>query len=269
MRYESGSSCLIHYGIRGQKWGVRRFQNEDGTLTSAGKERYYGFRRDKDVEEEVEKYIGQNQGEISQIVQMSKQLKKVQDERDKAYKEYYSSLEFDKKQKQQIKKVFDSWVGNPPIDDDETIDACNYEIREVIGDEISRTNAPESIQKIDKKYYDLSNQYYSEIDAFTERLMNQYSQTIVYSTRKGIFGIEFVDKQTNGRVFIQNLINQNELMRKFGAVRRNGSYDEFIGMHKYTQHKADKIFNETVDRIANDIGCKWRDKEAQDEFLKY
>ena len=31
---------LQHYGILGQKWGVRRFQNEDRTLTSAGKKRY-------------------------------------------------------------------------------------------------------------------------------------------------------------------------------------------------------------------------------------
>lgn len=30
---------LIHYGIQGQKWGVRRFQNEDGTYTSEGLER--------------------------------------------------------------------------------------------------------------------------------------------------------------------------------------------------------------------------------------
>lgn len=31
---------LMHYGIKGQKWGVRRFQNEDGTLTAEGKARY-------------------------------------------------------------------------------------------------------------------------------------------------------------------------------------------------------------------------------------
>lgn len=30
---------LKHYGIKGQKWGVRRFQNEDGTLTDWGKSR--------------------------------------------------------------------------------------------------------------------------------------------------------------------------------------------------------------------------------------
>ena len=33
-------SYLIHYGIEGQKWGVRRFQNEDGTLTQEGIKRY-------------------------------------------------------------------------------------------------------------------------------------------------------------------------------------------------------------------------------------
>lgn len=30
---------LYHHGIKGQKWGVRRFQNEDGSLTSKGKKR--------------------------------------------------------------------------------------------------------------------------------------------------------------------------------------------------------------------------------------
>ena len=31
---------LQHHGIKGQKWGVRRFQNKDGSLTNAGKKRY-------------------------------------------------------------------------------------------------------------------------------------------------------------------------------------------------------------------------------------
>lgn len=30
---------IYHHGIKGQKWGVRRFQNADGTLTDIGKKR--------------------------------------------------------------------------------------------------------------------------------------------------------------------------------------------------------------------------------------
>lgn len=31
---------LIHHGVKGMKWGVRRYQNPDGSLTDAGKKRY-------------------------------------------------------------------------------------------------------------------------------------------------------------------------------------------------------------------------------------
>lgn len=31
---------LTHWGIKGMRWGRRRFQNTDGTLTEAGKQRY-------------------------------------------------------------------------------------------------------------------------------------------------------------------------------------------------------------------------------------
>lgn len=37
---EYESNYLAHHGILGQKWGVRRFQNPDGSLTAKGKKRY-------------------------------------------------------------------------------------------------------------------------------------------------------------------------------------------------------------------------------------
>ena len=38
--FDDGSQALAHYGVLGMKWGVRRYQNSDGSLTNAGKKRY-------------------------------------------------------------------------------------------------------------------------------------------------------------------------------------------------------------------------------------
>lgn len=38
---QNNNQYLQHWGIKGMKWGVRRYQNKDGSLTDAGKKRYY------------------------------------------------------------------------------------------------------------------------------------------------------------------------------------------------------------------------------------
>ena len=40
MRLVSETDYLEHHGIKGQKWGIRRYQNPDGSLTETGKKHY-------------------------------------------------------------------------------------------------------------------------------------------------------------------------------------------------------------------------------------
>lgn len=39
-QYNYTPDYLCHWGVKGMKWGVRRYQNPDGSLTSLGKIRY-------------------------------------------------------------------------------------------------------------------------------------------------------------------------------------------------------------------------------------
>ena len=45
---------IQHHGILGQKWGIRRFQNEDGSRTAAGKSRY-GYKMQKKLDRNVDR----------------------------------------------------------------------------------------------------------------------------------------------------------------------------------------------------------------------
>ena len=40
MDWEHNDNYLAHSGVKGQKWGERRYRNEDGTLTAEGREHY-------------------------------------------------------------------------------------------------------------------------------------------------------------------------------------------------------------------------------------
>lgn len=57
------SDELMHYGIKGQKWGRRRYQNADGSLTAEGRKRYgtkenFDTQYPKDVSKRVDSIKG-------------------------------------------------------------------------------------------------------------------------------------------------------------------------------------------------------------------
>lgn len=75
------SNELYHYGIRGMKWGIRRFQNPDGTLTAAGRRRYgtvenleRGMTKKQAAAHDAAKNAAINSGKTSEVQKFSSEL---------------------------------------------------------------------------------------------------------------------------------------------------------------------------------------------------
>ena len=93
---------LYHFGIKGMKWGVRRYQNEDGSLTPAGK-KHYGNMSDDKLQKSLYKQVKKaranqsdwsNQWNVNNTI--GKNSKAVEDRYRKDVKKFQSSDEYKK-----------------------------------------------------------------------------------------------------------------------------------------------------------------------------
>ena len=89
---------LEHHGIKGMKWGVRRYQNADGTLTAAGKKRYI-----KDMARDQSEYfkskISKNAAKVTSIGRNG------QESRGQAWNDAYKKGKVTSKDDRQIKSA--------------------------------------------------------------------------------------------------------------------------------------------------------------------
>ena len=70
-------SELRHHGIKGMKWGIRRFQNKDGGLTPAGRKRYSDYDGEKDSTVEKTISVGERKRKSASVEDYEKALNKV------------------------------------------------------------------------------------------------------------------------------------------------------------------------------------------------
>ena len=79
---------LEHHGIKGQKWGIRRYQNDDGTFTDEGKKRY-GIDSDGKMSKEGAKLW--NQDRRSAVKDANKDLKEMSLKTNNLFRSYESN----------------------------------------------------------------------------------------------------------------------------------------------------------------------------------
>lgn len=73
------SNELMHYGVLGMRWGVRRYKNKDSTLTTAGKKR---LSKDKDKAEKKERKVALKNRRSLSDVDLKKKIERLKMEKE-------------------------------------------------------------------------------------------------------------------------------------------------------------------------------------------
>lgn len=87
-RIDPNTSELYHHGIEGQRWGIRRYQNPDGSLTPAGMKRYNKMAK-KDAKEyaRAQMFYGEGAGNRRKLIK----AKVEERSKDENYKKLFDS----------------------------------------------------------------------------------------------------------------------------------------------------------------------------------
>ena len=179
---------LMHHGIKGQKWGVRRFQNADGSLTNKGKSRY---RQGKEISREHQKLVNEKYDEATKRSTSYRNAKKEYDRLTEKYN-----------------------LDRPEYDDGSNPmrSAMRYNERKYA--EQKRWSVKDDIERMDKEFYEKAEKYadkqilekYGDVGVSNMKHYQNVNAAIAVTAMLGAFGAMQIYSSNRKRKFDNNVM---------------------------------------------------------------
>ena len=172
-------NSLEHYGVKGQKWGLRKYQNPDGSYTELGKERRrVGYGKEESSKEDEKSSKGQN--EAADVKIGGKAYKDMTRKELRAAKKRARHNEKERREKREFNRDKREAIENGDI----TFISKNISkfTNDEIDESIKRYKKMQDVWKLDKDsrkdadyYLDKTIKYLNKMDSLTKAATNIYN----------------------------------------------------------------------------------------------
>lgn len=266
--YTAPNDFLMHHGIKGQKWGIRRYQNPDGTLTAEGRKRYgyseysqekvyRDIKSKKDISYAAKPYV-------NALNELTQDITKTSNELTESRKKDLR-IELNKSNEQIYKDFVKHFITNDLGFDNYTADKAvkqfdDKEFLEYILEENTflTSGYPYSDKSTElyNKFKDLGDQYDTSIKGFTNEIIGQYGNNPI---SQGLFSKTYEsDKWNGGQVKTASQRVRNVLLDNTTPVGRIYRHEEETTSPYATYYSFESDIHPRVREVENYIQDRFK-----------